>query len=331
MILFEGSPTPSVRAGELEVAGRRVAARAFPYAGEAGGARFRFDPVERRFFARAAEGTVLAGPHEPAAWRTAFLRGQAGPILIGPGSPAEPVRGSYRAAAEGGRDSGRAVYLLDPDPAGIPEAPGGCFTVLLGWFPGSGDHEAVLDAARRRRIPAGWILPLVPGWTTEAGFAAEAAKRAAAAGAAFLAGVSLADDGLARRVALEAAAAAAPAHVDSLFEGLHHGDSAGEIREARENLRDACRREGLANVPPRPVGSRESPANAGAAARLEERAHRLLSDEHQAALLLAAARWLDESGRDLAAVAREGNLAKVFPYGTDLARDVEEALLSPPP
>src|SRR5262249_25813363 len=62
MILFETASTPSVRTGEFELASRRVAARAFPYAGEVGGARFRFDPVERRFFPRAPEGTVLAGP-----------------------------------------------------------------------------------------------------------------------------------------------------------------------------------------------------------------------------------------------------------------------------
>src|SRR5262249_55179464 len=127
--------------------------------------------------------------------------------------------------------------------------------------------------------------------------------------------------------ALEAAAAAAPESADSLFEGLHHGDAGGDAREARERLREACRREGLAEVPPRPIGSREAAGNAAAAARLEGRAHRIFGDEHQVSLLLAAARWLDESGRDLAAVAREGNLPKVFPYGAELARDVEKALL----
>jgi hypothetical protein len=327
MIFYESAVSPSVRAGEHEVASRRIAARAFPYAGEAGGPRFRFDPVERRFFARAPGGTVLAGPHDPAAWRSALLRGLAGPVLVGPGSPAEEVRGSYLAAATGAADSGRAVYLLDPDPAGLPEPRGRCFTVLLGWFPGLGDHARVLDAARRRGIPAGWILPLVPGWTSDPGFIGETAGRAAGAGAAFLAGVALAEEGLARRIALEAAGASDPGATESLFDGIHHGGSDAEMREAREALLEACRLHGIAAVPPRPVGTRESPANAAAAARLEERALGLSGDEHQAALLLAAARWLDESGKDLAPVAREGNLPKVFPFGPELARAVEEALL----
>src|SRR6266508_6713059 len=103
MILFERSAAPAVRSGEFEVASRRIAARAFPYAGEVGPERFRFDPVERRFLPRAPEGTVLAGPHEPQAWRTALVRGLAGPVLVGPGSAGEEVRGSYLAAAEGAR------------------------------------------------------------------------------------------------------------------------------------------------------------------------------------------------------------------------------------
>ena len=80
-------------------------------------------------------------------------------------------------------------------------------------------------------------------------------------------------------------------------------------------------------VPPRPVGLHEPAANAAAAARLEEKAQASSENEHRAALLHAAARWIDESGRDLAPIAREGNLPKVFPFGADLAREAEEALL----
>ena len=79
-------------------------------------------------------------------------------------------------------------------------------------------------------------------------------------------------------------------------------------------------------MPPRPVGTRDGRSSHDPR-RLEERALGLSGDEHQAALLLAAARWLDESGKDLAPVAREGNLPKVFPFGPELARAVEEALL----
>ena len=79
-----------------------------------------------------------------------------------------------------------------------------------------------------------------------------------------------------------------------------------------------------------PVGLRESAKNAAAAARLEERAQAAHRDEHRAALLHAAARWIDESGRDLAAIAREGNFGKVFPFGEDIAREAEDALLTGP-
>jgi len=330
MIVFEGSSTPMVRTGEFEVASRRIAARAFPYAGEAGRARFRFDPAERRFLSRAAEGTVLAGPHEPELWRTALVRGPAGPVLVGPCSHAEEIRGSYRAAAQGARMSGRAVYLLDPEPAALPEDPGMVFTALFVWFPGLERPDARLAAAVARGIPSGWIFPLVPGWTDAPPAVEDATRAAIAAGAGFLAPVPLADDGGVRRVAVEAASSASPDAVESLFERIHHGGSADELADAQERLREACARAGLATVAPRPVGLRESARNAAAAGRLEERAQAAHRDEHRAALLHAAARWIDESVRDLAAIAREGNFGKVFPFGEDIAREAEDALLAGP-
>ena len=330
MIFFEGSPTPTVRAGEFELASRRLAARAFPYAGEVGGPRFRFDPIERRFLSRSAEGTVLAGPHEPQAWRTALLRGPAGAVLVGPGSIGEEVRGSYQAAAEGARQSGRAVYLLDPDRAGLPDPPGSPFTALFVWFPGIEEQRTVLEEAHARGIASGWIFPLVAGWTAKREIEREAVRRAAAAGASFLAAVPLADDGLARRAALEAAGAAAPEIAEALFEEVHHSGSPEQTWLAQERLREACDREGLACVPARPVGSREPAANAAASGRLEEKARMAFPDEHRAALLHAAARWIDESGRDLAPIAREGNLPKILPFEAGIAADVEEALLGAP-
>jgi hypothetical protein len=151
-----------------------------------------------------------------------------------------------------------------------------------------------------------------------------------AAGAGFLAPVPLAEDGGVRRVAVEAASAASPEAAEGLFERIHHGSSADELAQAQERLRDACGRVGLVTVPPRPVGLRESPKNAAAAGRLEERAQAAHRDEHRAALLHAAARWIDESGRDLASIAREGNFGKVFPFGDDIAREAEDALLAAP-
>jgi len=206
MILFEESPAPTVRLGEFDLVSRRVAVRAFPYAGEVGGASFRFDPVERRFFSRAPEGTVLAGPHEAAAWRTSLLRGPAGPVLVGPSSVGEAVRGAYLAAAEGARQSGRAVYLLEPDMPALPPPPAAPFTAVFVWFPGAANQAEVFAEARLRGIAAGWILPLVAGWTATPEIEGEAVARARASGASFLAGVALADDGQARRVAFRAGA-----------------------------------------------------------------------------------------------------------------------------
>ena len=327
MIVFEKSATPIVRSGEFEIASRRVAARAFPYAGEVGPARFRFDPAEHRFLHRAADGTVLAGPHEADAWRIALLRGPSGPVLVGPCSTGEEVQGAYLAAAEGARSSGRAVYLLDPEPSGLPEDPGAVYTALFVRLPGLEGSNESFEAALARGIPSGWIFPLVPGWTTRPDTLEDLATRAAGAGARFLAPLPLADDGPSRRLAVEAASAAAPEHAEELFERVHHGASAEELRDARVFLRAACERKGLDLLPPRPVGLHEPAANASAAARLEERAQESPENEHRAALLHAAARWIDEWGRDLAPICREGNLPKVFPFGADLAREAEEALL----
>ena len=328
LILFERSAAPAVRSGEFEVASRRIAARAFPYAGEVGVSRFRFDPAERRFLQRSPDGTVLAGPDEADPWRTALLRGPSGPVLVGPCSAGEEVQGAYLAAAEGARSSGRAVYLLDPEPSGLPEEPGAVFTALFVRFPGLQASREAFAAALSRGIPSGWIFPFVPGWTARPDVLEELVASAAAAGSRFLSPLPLADDGHSRRLAVEAASAAAPEGTDGLFERVHHGASARELREARDLLRAACAREGLGLFPPRPVGLHEPASNAAAAARLEEKAQESSDNEHRAALLHAAARWIDEWGRDLAPVAREGNLPKVFPFGADLAREAEEAFLA---
>jgi hypothetical protein len=45
-------------------------------------------------------------------------------------------------------------------------------------------------------------------------------------------------------------------------------------------------------------------------------------------LLIAAARWIDESGRDLGAIAREGNFRRIFPWDGEVAEESEAALLA---
>ncbi len=92
-----------------------------------------------------------------------------------------------------------------------------------------------------------------------------------------------------------------------------------------------CAARGLACLIPRPVGEFEPSANAAAAGRLEERANALFSlDEHRAALLHAAVRWIDESARDLAPIVAEGNFRKIFPFADEIAREAEAALQETP-
>ncbi len=325
MIEYEESGAASVRCCESEVAGRRIAGHAVPYSGEAGETAFRFDPLERRLIERRSSGRVGVGPADPSMWVRAFARCPAGPVFVGPGSPVEEIRGAGKAAAEGAARAGRGVYLLDPDPAGLPEEPENAFVALFAWAPGADGREAEgLCAALARGFAAGGLLPIVPGWTDEADFLKEYLGSLAAAGARFAAPIPASGDGEARRLLVEARASVDPGSADGFFEKIHHRDWGASLTAGLRRFRAEAERRGLATLPPRPVGAAEPPANSAAAARLEERAQELEEDEHRSALLHAAARWIDESGRDLAAVVREGNFAKVFPFGT-LAAEAEAA------
>lgn len=331
MIEYEESAGPIVRAGELELAGRRIAARAVPYSGEAGRAALRFDPVERRLVLPRPSGRVLVGPADPGAWSRALARSPAGPVLVGPGSPAEEIRGSFRAAAEGVREAGRPAYLLDPTPEGLPGEPDGTFVSLFAWAPEEGEDGAAILASVRHGIPSGGLLPIVAGWTNDPAFLDGYLGRLAAAGARFAAPSIPADDGEARRLFVEARARVEPSSADRFFETIHHSDRAASVREGLRRFRDAALRRGLTTIPPRPRGAAEPAGNWAAAARLEEMAQAVEErDEHRAALLYAAARWIDESARDLVAVVREGNFRKVFPFAPEIAREAESAFGSPP-
>ena len=123
--------------------------------------------------------------------------GPAGPALVGPAEGSEDIWGSYLAAAEGAAAAGRAVYLLDPPPEGLPVPSAGEFAALFLWIP-EDEFPAGLAAARSRRIPAGCLLPLLPGWTASAEIVREAVTRAAAAGASFLAPLFPSEQGDAR-------------------------------------------------------------------------------------------------------------------------------------
>jgi len=326
MIEYEESAGALVRPGELDLAGRRVAAHAVPYSGEVGPPGFRFDPVGRRLLLRRASGRVHTGPPDPDAWARALARPPAGPVLVGPSSPAEAIRGALGAAAEGVRAAGRSAYLLDPTEDGLPGEPPGAFVALFAWTPEPAQNEGALLESVRRGIPTGGLLPIVPGWTDDPSFLDSYLRRLAEAGAIFAAPAVPAGDGEARRLLVEARARIEPSCADRFFETIHHCDWPSAIREGLLRFRQSAARRGLAAVPKRPRGAAEPPGNSAAAALLEEKAQELEErDEHRSALLRAAARWIDESARDLGAVAREGNLRKVFPYGEEIAREAEAA------
>ncbi len=323
MIVYERGE-PLVRTAEAEVAGRRIAACAVPYEGEAGPPAFRFDPISRTVHGRPARGTVAAGPADPAAWRLAIQRAPAGPVLVGPGGAAESVRGALAAAAEGARSAGRAVYLLEPEPESLPEPPGAAFTVLFCGVPDEPLWRRLEACAAR--LPSGLLLPVLPGWTSEPEFLRDTVSQAARAGARFVSGLTLRGDGESRRRVVEARAAVEPGCEESYFGRVHHGDWAEESDRALAALEAAARARGLAVRPPRPRGDAEPAGNAAASARLEELADSESVSEHRAALLRAAVRWLDERGRDLAPVVAEGNFRKIFPFGGEIAPEVERAL-----
>ncbi len=328
MILYEAAAAPAVRAGEAVVAGRRLAGRLLPYGAESG-VLPRFDPVERRFLLGPPEPAVHPGPFREEAWIEALAKVPAGPVLVGPPSPGESVWGAYRAAAGAAISAGRPVYLLDPDPAGLPAAGGASAVALCSWKPGRPAAAFPgLAAARAAGIPAAALFPLLPGWTAEDESLEALAGAAERGGAAALCALVPFADGEGRRAIVEARAGVEPEAADRFFEVIHHGDWPERLVSRLEAARTAARRRGLAVLPPRPSGLGQPPGNAAAAAHLEERAELDDPGEHRAALLHAAVRWIDESGRDLAAVAREGNFPRIFPFGGEIGEAASAALLS---
>jgi hypothetical protein len=327
MIVYERAASPSVRAGEAIVAGRRLSGRLFPYGADAPAAGWRFDPVERRCLVRRPGAPIEAGPWRPDAWEEALGRLPPGPVVVGPGSEGEGVRGAYRAAVSAVIAAGRAVYLLDPDPEGLPEEAGTCDVVLCSWRPGAAASAfPALPIAREAGIPAAALYPLLPGWTGEPEAIEALVEIARRQGAVAVTAVAPALDGETRRAIVEAREAADPEGARGFCELVHHGGWTGGMGERTAMARAAAAAAGLRTMPPRPSGRAERPGNAAAAARLEELAESVEADEPRAALLYAAVRWIDASGRDLAAVERDGNFRKIFPFAGEAADTAEGAL-----
>ena len=293
MIVFETAAAPASRAGEAD--GRRPAhRRASPSLRRRGGR----GPLSLRpasiagSCSRKPEATVAVGPADPAAWREAWRGSRSGPVLVGP-VRARPRRCGARTGRRRRRRwrSGRPVYLLDPEPAGIPRerrrevpsrsAPGGRAAPSRRFRASQAAAAAGLAAAVAvsaaagvdRRSPRRWRPSLAA---------------AAAGGAASVTALVPAADGEGRRAIVEARAVVEPDGGDGFFEIIHHGDWSARMASGSPTVRGRspasaawrrCRRG--------PSGRREPPGNAAAAARLEELAEHLEADEHRAALLHA--------------------------------------------
>jgi hypothetical protein len=322
MIASQASAAAAVRAGEGEIAGRRIAGRLLIFAGET--RSLRFDIVERRFVLRRRDGGVPSGSADSDAWREAVARLPAGPVLVGPGAYAEAAPGGFRAAARGALDAGRPVYLLDPGVSDLPEGVKSA-VVLCSWRPGPVAAFPALPAAAAAGLPCGVLFPLIPGWTAEPTLVEALLSEAKAGGAVSATPLRPDSGGEARRAIVEARAAVEPDAADRFFDLIHHSDWSSSLPEQLKEAQAACARRELAALPPRPTGWREPAGNSAAAARLEELAELSEADEHRAALLRGAVRWIDECGRDLAAVTREGNFRKVFPFEEEIAKAAEAA------
>jgi hypothetical protein len=331
MILYEPAP-PQVRSGEELVAGRRIAGRLQPY-GTGPFRDTRFDPVARRLVPGRADASIAAGPPDPRPWRDALSRVPAGPVVVGPACEAEAVRGSLRAAAGAALDAGRPVYLLDPEEAGVPEDAGDAVVALCAWRPGASTGPGGfpgIEAVVRAGLPSAAVFPLIPAWTADPDARRALLDAAAAAGARAVVAVVPDLGGEARRAIVDARGALDPAGADAFFQAIHHGDWSGPLAEALGAVRSLAAERGLLTMPPRPRGRRQPLASWSAASRLEAVAELEGGGEHAASLRHAAVRWIDESARDLGAIAREGNFRRIFPWRGAVAEEAEAALLEAP-
>ncbi len=186
---------------------------------------------------------------------------------------------------------------------------------LCSYAAGSPTAFPALRSARARGLVCGVLFPLIPDWTAEPAAIESLVAEAAASGARAATPLVPEADGEARRAIVEARSLdGEAADEEAFFDLIHHREWVAGMVERLPAVRSRCAARGLGLLPPRPTGPREPAGNAAAAARLEERAELDALPEHRAALLRAAVRWIDESGRDLAAVAREGNFRRVFPF-----------------
>jgi hypothetical protein len=154
-------------------------------------------------------------------------------------------------------------------------------------------------------------VAVIPGWTGTPEFLERTAASARAAGARFLAPFELGGDGPSRAAIHSAYAALEPRDADAFFDAIHHRDWSRGTRESVGHLRRAAADAGLPARVPAIAGAAEFSGNARLIEAIEIAAE--TAGEPRASDLLAAARRLEDLGRDVEEIARDGNLRLLFP------------------
>jgi hypothetical protein len=304
MIVYGGPAAAVARRGEFHpFPGARSRCRAIPYPGfeaESG------DPWKGTF-GRAADVETGVGPADAGAWLDAIARAAPGKVLVGTVAPAEEVYGAAAMAVAAAREAGRSVILVETVESRTDAAGGPDLARVVLW-------EARLDfwtRFARRREPGGVAVAVIPGWTGTLEFLERTAASARAAGARFLAPFELGGDGPSRAAIHSAYAALEPRDADAFFDAIHHRDWSRGTRESVGHLRRAAADAGLPARVPAIAGAAEFSGNARLIEAIEIAAE--TAGEPRASDLLAAARRLEDLGRDVEEIARDGNLRLLFP------------------
>ncbi len=329
MILFSISGGAPSRRGEFTpLPGVRGRVRAVPYPGyepagvDAWSGEYRRPPEEMRI--------AVAGDSVPE-WADSLRGAPPGPILVGPAPAEESVYGAAAAACEAARALGRGVVLVDAPLAAarLPEsAPAEGLVAVAVWR--CGEEERLWRESRTLagRIPFGVALPILPGWTGEAEYLQGFLRRCREAGVGFVAPLEVDGSGSSRAAIHSDFVRLHPDRAESHFRAIHHGDWGEGVARGRERLRDAAAAEGLAGRAPWPRGSADFESNRLALEALEDAAEG--SPEPRAARLRRAVRVVEDLGRDIEALAREGNGRLLFEPDSPEWSVIERALAANP-
>jgi hypothetical protein len=323
MILFSTGPA-AVRRGEFApFPGVRSRIRMVPYAGlDLSGA----DPWKGGYRRAAEEIEVAAGPDSAESWEETLFAVPPGSVLIGPIAACEKVYGAGAAAIEAARHSGRGSVVVDSF-CDARDLPGGPDVVFLAVWR-AGEEARLWDRLEARgEGKAGVALPLIPGWTAEPEFLRSFLARVRAARLDFAAPFEIALDGYSRSAIHADFSSRFPERSDAYFDELHHRDWSDELARARLGFAEEARAAGVPARVPLPRGRRDFEANLRAREALDAEADR--SSEPEASVLRSAARRIEDFGRDLAELARQGNSRLLVSPGTREWRVVEEAIGEP--